>query len=191
MKQPANTTLYVRMTWGAVALAVYAGAVALVHYLAPENWVVISGVSSLGLLTGVLVAFFVQEAEEWNHRALGYSVATLASSGVLALLRLAEIYVAPNDDTQVIWFYPIGLVVGFVIGTVWDWRTTQASDAHDDRYPDMARYASGRPHPFCAGRVRAQAARPPRRSSTSSRPSPTSSGTRRRRAPGSASRQTA
>ena len=110
------------MTWGAVALAVYAGAVALIRYFAPESWVVISGVSSLGLLTGVLVAFFVQEAEEWNRRALGYSVAALASSGVLALLRLAEIYVAPKDDTQVIWFYPIGLVVGFVIGTVWDWK---------------------------------------------------------------------
>ena len=105
------------MKWGAVTLAAYACAIALIYWRAPGDWVVISGALSLGLLPGVLVAFFVQEAETWNHSALGFSVAALATSGVVAILRYTV-----SDAGEMIWFYPIGLVIGFIIGTAWDWK---------------------------------------------------------------------
>jgi len=94
---------------------VFAIVLAVIHCLARDKWVVISGVCSLGLLVGVLVAFFVQEAKTWGHKELSSAVGAFAATGVLALLRL-------NGDPPEVWFYPIGLVVGFIIGTVWNWK---------------------------------------------------------------------
>ncbi|WP_157450336.1 hypothetical protein [Bradyrhizobium sp. ARR65] len=72
------------------------------------------GAALLGFIIGMLVAFFAQEAEEWTRSAMTSSVAVLTGAGVLALLR----YGAP--DLQGVWFYPIGLVIGFGFGTIWD-----------------------------------------------------------------------
>lgn len=72
------------------------------------------GATLLGFIIGMLVAFFVQEAKEWTRSAMTASVAVLTGAGALALLR----YGAP--DPHGVWFYPVGLVIGFGFGTVWD-----------------------------------------------------------------------
>ncbi|MGY4289150.1 putative membrane protein [Bradyrhizobium sp. LM2.7] len=72
------------------------------------------GITLLGFIIGMLVGFFVQETDEWTRSAMAASVAVLTGAGVVALLR----YGAP--DPQGVWFYPIGLVIGFGFGTIWD-----------------------------------------------------------------------
>jgi tetrahydromethanopterin S-methyltransferase subunit C len=72
------------------------------------------GTVLLGFIIGMLVGFFVQEADEWTQTAMVASVAVLTGAGTLALLRYG------THDTQGVWFYPIGLVIGFGFGTIWD-----------------------------------------------------------------------
>jgi tetrahydromethanopterin S-methyltransferase subunit C len=72
------------------------------------------GATLLGLIIGMLVGFFAQEAKEWTRAAMTASVAVLTGAGTLALLR----YGAP--DQHDVWFYPVGLVIGFGFGTIWD-----------------------------------------------------------------------
>jgi O-antigen/teichoic acid export membrane protein len=72
------------------------------------------GAMLLGFIIGMLVAFFVQEAKEWTRSALTASVSVLTGAGSMALLH----YGAP--DPQSVWFYPIGLVIGFGFGTIWE-----------------------------------------------------------------------
>ena len=72
------------------------------------------GATLLGFIIGMLVGFFTQEAKEWTRSAMMASVAVLTGAGALALLR----YGAP--DPYGVWFYPVGLVIGFGFGTVWD-----------------------------------------------------------------------
>jgi hypothetical protein len=72
------------------------------------------GGTLLGFIIGMLVGFFVQEAKEWTRSAMTASVAVLTGAGAVALLR----YGAP--DQYNILFYPVGLVIGFGFGTVWE-----------------------------------------------------------------------
>lgn len=72
------------------------------------------GGTLLGFIIGMLVGFFVQEADEWTRSAMTASVAVLTGAGVVTLLR----YGAP--DPEGVWFYPIGLVIGFGFGAIWD-----------------------------------------------------------------------
>ncbi|MHC2432750.1 hypothetical protein [Bradyrhizobium sp. USDA 4451] len=72
------------------------------------------GGTLLGFMIGMLVGFFVQEADEWTRSAMTASVAVLTGAGVVALLRYGA------TDPQGVWFYPIGLVIGFGFGTIWD-----------------------------------------------------------------------
>ncbi len=72
------------------------------------------GATLLGFIIGMLVSFFVQEAEQWTRSAMVASVTVLTGAGALALLR----YGAP--DQHGIWFYPVGLLIGFGFGTVWE-----------------------------------------------------------------------
>lgn len=73
------------------------------------------GAASLGVLIGMLIGFFVQEAEKWDKRALSSAALALTGGGVLGFMHWA----APPDATAV-WFYPIGLLAGFGLGTIWD-----------------------------------------------------------------------
>jgi hypothetical protein len=103
----------VRALWfglGLVLIGVLGLAVALVYKDAAPA----VGAALLGFIIGMLVGFFVQEAEKWTRSAMSASVAVLTGAGVVALLR----YGAP--DPHGVWFYPMGLVIGFGFGTVWD-----------------------------------------------------------------------
>jgi hypothetical protein len=73
------------------------------------------GATSLGVLIGMLTGFFVQEANEWDRHALSSAVLVLAGGGVLGFMHWAS----PTGAHE-IWFYPIGLLAGFGLGTVWE-----------------------------------------------------------------------
>jgi len=82
------------------------------------DWMVLLGAFWLGALIGALLGFYVQEAETWQLGALAGSVSTVAGSGVIAFLQ----YLNHNTGvTREAWFYPIGLVGGFIVGTLWEY----------------------------------------------------------------------
>ena len=111
---------FVYFVWGCLFLCVYLLTLAGIDLWATKlkmDWVIVSGASSLGLLIGIFVGFFVQEAEKWDHRALSSAGPAFAGAGTLAILHWAA-----SGPTRELWFYPIGLVVGFIIGTFWDWK---------------------------------------------------------------------
>lgn len=131
-KQP-TPPLKTRILYALGFLALFGIVLAIVYYSAKEmDWVVICGSLSLGMLVGVLVGFFVQESRTWAHRELSAAVAALAVTGVLAILRF-------DAHQREIWFYPIGLVVGFIIGTVWDWKPDEKYHRSRSRGPKTRR----------------------------------------------------
>jgi hypothetical protein len=73
------------------------------------------GATSLGVLIGMLTGFFVQETNEWDKHALSSAALVLVGGGVLGFMHWAS----PTGAHE-IWFYPIGLLAGFGLGTVWD-----------------------------------------------------------------------
>jgi hypothetical protein len=92
-------------------------AAGLVALLGAADWIVVLGAFWLGALLGTLLGFYVHEAEEWDQRALGASIWVIAGSSVLLLLQ----FLVPSAGAREIWFYPIGLVGGFIIGTIWEY----------------------------------------------------------------------
>ncbi len=85
------------------------------------NWIVAIGALCLGILIGILVAYFVEEAKEMTFRVLSSAIGVLAGGGVIAIFHLMGTS-KPSDEY---WFYPIGLLVGFGIGTYMNWLYTQ------------------------------------------------------------------
>lgn len=73
------------------------------------------GAASLGVLIGMLTGFFVQEAGEWDKHALSSAALVLTGGGVLGFMHWA-----PPTGANEIWFYPIGLLAGFGLGTIWE-----------------------------------------------------------------------
>jgi uncharacterized membrane protein YadS len=57
----------------AVALAYFATVffALLVAYRGKVDWLIVLGALWLGVFLGILLGFYVQEAEEWNPRAMG------------------------------------------------------------------------------------------------------------------------
>jgi hypothetical protein len=88
----------------------------LVALLSGADWIVALGAFWLGTLLGTLLGYYLQEAEEWDSRALGASIWIAAGSSILVLLQ----FLAPKAGAREVWFYPIGLVGGFIVGTIWE-----------------------------------------------------------------------
>lgn len=109
--------------FGIVLLVIGIGSLAVAWSV--KDAVPVVGATLLGFIVGMLVGFFAQETEEWSRSAMTASVAVLAGAGTLALLHYGAAF-----DPQGIWFYPIGLVVGFGFGTVWV-AADPAFSAHD------------------------------------------------------------
>jgi hypothetical protein len=85
------------------------------------SWVVATGTLCLGILIGILVAYFVEEAKEMSFRVLSSAVGILAGGGVIGIFHL----IGGTKPTEEYWFYPIGLLIGFAIGTYINWFYTR------------------------------------------------------------------
>ena len=79
--------------------------------------IIATGAGCLGILIGILVAYFVEEAKAMTFRVLSSAVTIFAGGGVLAVFHL----VGMTKPTEEYWFYPIGLLVGFGVGTYLHW----------------------------------------------------------------------
>jgi hypothetical protein len=88
-----------------------------VAYTGKSDWLVILGALWLGAFLGTLVGFYVQEAEEWGSRALTTSIWVVTGSSTLVLLQ----FLNPTAGLREVWFYPLGIVGGFIIGTIWEY----------------------------------------------------------------------
>src|SRR5262245_16913700 len=73
------------------------------------DWLIVAGSLSLGILVGILVAFYVYEADKWDLKAVRGSVAVFLSSSVIAFFHFLG---GPRE----IWVYPIGLLIGAIFG---------------------------------------------------------------------------
>jgi hypothetical protein len=69
----------------------------------------------LGALVGLSLGFYVQEEKAWDKRAFIASLSPVSGAGVIVLFH----HLAQNIANSEYWFYPIGLVYGFIIGTLW------------------------------------------------------------------------
>jgi hypothetical protein len=102
-----------------VAVAYFGSLLAafLVAYRANIDWLIVLGAFWLGAFLGTLLGFYVQEAEEWGPRALAVSIWVVAGSSILVLLQ----FLSPATGVREVWFYPIGIVGGFIVGTIWEY----------------------------------------------------------------------
>jgi hypothetical protein len=78
---------------------------------------VLFGALWLGALIGLLLGLYVQASEQWDQSGWAASILVIAGSIIFIWLR----YVG---DTHEIWFYPMGLVGGFIIGAVWKYAAS-------------------------------------------------------------------
>lgn len=74
------------------------------------DWLIVAGSLSLGILVGILVAYYVYEADKWDLKAVRGTITVFLSSSVMALFNFLG---GPRE----IWVYPIGLLIGFIFGT--------------------------------------------------------------------------
>ncbi|MCP4710459.1 MAG: hypothetical protein GY869_17695 [Planctomycetes bacterium] len=64
------------------------------------------GATCLGAIVGWLVRYFISRLEKYTHQGLSAIVGVLLGTGVIKFL---------DQNPDVVWFYPIGLVVGFAV----------------------------------------------------------------------------
>lgn len=76
------------------------------------DWVIVVGALSLGLLIGALVGWYFSEAQKTTPVVLGVSISALVGSSVLAMFSFLSGSHGPSHEY---WFYPVGLLIGFVI----------------------------------------------------------------------------
>ncbi len=88
-----------------------------VAYRGKADWLVVLGALWRGVFLGTLVGFYVQEAEEWGPRALIVSIWVVAGSSTLVLLQ----FLNPTAGLREVWFNPLGVVGGFIVGTIWEY----------------------------------------------------------------------
>lgn len=75
------------------------------------------GVSSIGLLVGVLVGFLVNEPQAFSVRVFLAAVSVVSGSAVLAILSL----VAATGGAREYWLYPIFVTGGFFASPLFNW----------------------------------------------------------------------
>ena len=75
------------------------------------DWIIALGSFCLGALIGALVAWFVSEAEKMDHKVLAGAISALVGSSVLAMFSFLAGLRGPTHEY---WFYPVGLLIGFV-----------------------------------------------------------------------------
>jgi urea transporter len=67
------------------------------------------GAVSLGIVIGWLVRFYIRRSQDFNTQTLKTLVSILVGGAVIRFL---------DADKTVWWFYPIGLLIGFIVYSV-------------------------------------------------------------------------
>ena|ERR1700733_3611169 len=67
------------------------------------------GTLSLGIVMGWLVRYFIRRFKDFTPQALGTVVSIMLGGAVLKLI---------STDATILFFYPIGLLIGFVVYTL-------------------------------------------------------------------------
>jgi hypothetical protein len=80
------------------------------------DWVIASGAVSLGIVIGILVAWFVLEAKEMSLQVLSSSVVIATGGAVLALFQ----FLSASHVAREVWLYPVGLLLGFCGASIID-----------------------------------------------------------------------
>lgn len=70
------------------------------------------GSTCLGFIVGWLVRYFLFRFKEFNAQILGSTVSLIAGSTVTVFFNLFD------PGKSVIWFYPIGLLAGFLVYSI-------------------------------------------------------------------------
>ncbi len=68
------------------------------------------GACCLGILIGILVAWYIWETAKLTLNVLVSAIAIFAGSGVLAIFR----FLGGADPDPNYWWYPVGLLIGFM-----------------------------------------------------------------------------
>jgi hypothetical protein len=76
------------------------------------DWVIVTGALCLGILIGAIVGWYFSEAQKTTAVVLGFSISALVGSSVLAMFSFLAGLRGPTHEY---WFYPVGLLIGFVI----------------------------------------------------------------------------
>ena len=77
------------------------------------DWIAALGAACFGSVVGSIVGFYLAGARELTIRILVSGLGMFAGAGVVALFHLLT---AQPPVGREIWFYPIGLAIGFVLG---------------------------------------------------------------------------
>jgi len=70
------------------------------------------GSTCFGIVFGWLVRYFLFRFDKFNVQILGSTVSVITGGGVIGY------FTKFSPDKTVVWFYPIGLLIGFVIYTI-------------------------------------------------------------------------
>ncbi len=70
------------------------------------------GAVSLGVVIGWLVSYFVRRFKKFNPQILASTIPIFIGGGVIKFLQ---------DNSSAIWFYPIGLLIGFSLNVLFAW----------------------------------------------------------------------
>jgi hypothetical protein len=81
------------------------------------DWIIAAGTISLGVLIGILVGYFVNEAKKMDKALLTSAIGILAGGGVVAIFSLLGGLKEPPHE---VWLYPCGLLAGYFIATVYE-----------------------------------------------------------------------
>ena len=71
--------------------------------------IIAMGAAALGLMLGVLTGWLVRDAKTLQEKVIGTAIFILAGAGVLSLIT------GGGRPTRDYWFYPLGLLIGFLI----------------------------------------------------------------------------
>jgi hypothetical protein len=82
------------------------------------NWIMVLGSAGLGVVIGVLIAWYLLDLGQTDFQALSSAVAIALGGAVLGFFKFLSGSSAPSTE---LWTYPIGLFLGFVGALSVDW----------------------------------------------------------------------
>jgi hypothetical protein len=103
------------------------------------NCLAIVGFSSLGVVIGLLVGMFANSEEAPEAKAYSAIILAIGSSAATFIPLFAA------QSNKEMWFYPVAMLVGFILTPPWEFITTwfysrpyivKIYKAYEEAYPD-------------------------------------------------------